>query len=79
MCCNYCVHLPRVCTCMCLCVCSVLCELLTSEVESMSSYDEEELKSALHMGTLSLLATTWKYYGHRSKAQRSKLICKIEE
>ena len=50
---------------MVFCVYRVLGELSTSEVETMSSYDEEELKSALHIGTLSLLATTWQHYGHR--------------
>ena len=51
--------------------CRVLGDLLNCEKETMSSYDDEELKNSLHLGTLSLLATTWQHYGHRSDTSPS--------
>jgi len=66
--------------CMCVCVCRVLGDLLNCEKETMSSHDDEELKNSLHLGTLSLLATTWQHYGHRSeKAPRYEAIPRLLE
>ncbi len=40
---------------------------MTSEVETTctSTYDDERIKGALHIGMLALLAATWEHYGHR--------------
>ena len=47
---------------------SVLRNLLTSEVDYLSGYDntdKKSWKSALRSSTLCMLATTWEQYGNR--------------